>query len=203
MNSIIKVFAVIVGIVIVIEVLEMLFVPLLLISMTIGGYFIYKRVKKSNQEHSQALLEKSKELEKKESIDFKMEQLLEMAHFDLNNIGKRTTYKSKANLDLLDQWYKYTDLRAKLILNNTSTSREESVLHLMCDEVLNRLQSAEVEVTDVVRTEFIIENLSPLLHDILDIMEGIRPTDSISIDAYQLLNTSKGQEETLLQQLSR
>ena len=69
--------------------------------------------------------------------------------------------------------------------------------------MLSRIQLAEVEITNAVRTEFIVENVSPLLHDILDIMEGIRPTDSISIDAYQLLNTSKNPEESVLQQLTR
>ena len=203
MKTIYKILGVIFVIAILIEILKILFIPLLFIGIATGGYLIYKRVKKNNKIKTQALLEKSKDLEHKESIEFKMSQLLEMAHFDLNNKAKRTTYKTKPQLDLLDQWYKYLDLRAKLHLNNTSTSREESVLHLMCDEVLSRIQFAEVEITDAVRTEFIIENLSPLLHDILDIMEGIRPTDSISIDAYQLLNKSKGQEESMLQQLAR
>jgi hypothetical protein len=203
MKTITKVFAIIFGIAILIELLKILFIPLMIIGMATGGYFLYKRLKKDINMRTQAELEESKEIEWKESIDFKMGQLLEMANFDMNNTVKRTAYKSKPQLDLLDQWYKYIDLRAKLHLNNTSTSREESVLHLMCDEMLNRLQLAEVEITDVVRTEFIVENLSPLLHDILEIMEGIRPTDSISIDAYQLLNKSKGQEESMLEQLSR
>ena len=203
MNSILKIFAVIVGFVLLIELLMILFIPLLFIGMAIGGYKIYKRVKKDKQMKSLALQEQSKDLEWKESIDYKMTQLLEMAHFDMKNKMKRTAYKSKPQLDLLDQWYKYIDLRAKLHLNNTSTSREESVLHLMCDEVLSRIQFAEVEITTAVRTEFIVENVSPLLHDILDIMEGIRPTDSISIDAYQLLNTSKNHEDLVLNQLTR
>ncbi len=203
MNAIIKLFAVIVGIVLLIELLMILFIPLLVIGLTVGGYHLYKRIKLNKQMKSKALLEQSKDIEWKESIDYKMSQLLEMAHFDMNNTLKRTAYKTKPELDLLDQWYKYIDLRAKLHLNNTSTSREESVLHLMCDEVLSRIQLAEVEITNAVRKEFIIDNVSPLLHDILDIMEGIRPTDSISIDAYQLLNTSKNQDEFVLQQLVR
>ena len=203
MKSIAKVFGVIFGLAILIELLKILIIPLMLIGMATGGYFLYKRLKKNSNMRTQAHLEESKEIEWKESIDFKMGQLLEMANFDTTNTVKRTAYKSKPQLDLLDQWYKYIDLRAKLHLNNTSTSREESVLHLMCDEMLSRLQLAEIEITDVVRTEFIIENMSPLLHDILEIMEGIRPTDSISIDAYQLLNKSKGQKESILEQLAR
>ena len=171
--------------------------------MGIWCYHLYKLIKQNKKRKSLALLEKNKNREWKESIDYKMEKLLEMAHFDIHNSSKRTAYKTKSQLNLLDQWYKYIDLRAKLHLNNTSTSREESVLHLMCDEVLSRIQLAEVEITNAVRTEFIVENVSPLLHDILDIMEGIRPTDSISIDAYQLLNTSKNPEESVLQQLTR
>ena len=203
MKTIIKAFAVLVGIILVIEVLIMLLAPLMLIGMGVGGYHLYKRIVQNKKMKSQALLEKSKDREWKDSIDYKMEQLLEMAHFNMENTSKRVAYKTKSHLDLLDQWYKYIDLRAKLHLNNTSTSREESVLHLMCDEVLSRIQQAEIVVTDDVRKEFIIENVSPLLHDILDIMEGIRPTDSISIDAYQLLNTSKNQEELLFEQLTR
>ena len=203
MNSIFKIIAVLVGFVLLIELLMIIAIPLLFIGMAIGGYKIYKHVKNNKKLKSLALQEKSKDLEWKESIDFKMTQLLEMANFNLENKMKRTAYKSKTQLDLLDQWYKYIDLRAKLHLNNTSTSREESVLHLMCDEVLSRIQLAEVEITNEVRTEFIVENVSPLLHDILDIMEGIRPTDSISIDAYQLLNTSKNHEELVLHQLTR
>ena len=203
MNSIIKIFAVIVGFVLLIQLLTILIIPLLFIGMAVGGYKLFKHVKKNKKLKSLALQEKNKDLEWKESIDYKMTQLLEMADFDVEDNMKRTAYKSKSQLDLLDQWYKYIDLRAKLHLNNTSTSREESVLHLMCDEVLNRIQLAEVEITNEVRTEFIVENVSPLLHDILDIMEGKRPTDSISIDAYQLLNSSKNQEDLVLQQLSR
>ena len=203
MKTIIKAFAVLVGIILVVEVLIMLLAPLMLIGMGVGGYHLYKRIVQNKKMKSQALLEKSKDREWKDSIDYKMEQLLEMAHFNMENTSKRVAYKTKSHLDLLDQWYKYIDLRAKLHLNNTSTSREESVLHLMCDEVLSRIQQAEIVVTDDVRKEFIIENVSPLLHDILDIMEGKRPTDSISIDAYQLLNTSKNQEELLFEQLTR
>ena len=203
MKTIIKALVVLVGIILVIEVLIMLLAPLMLIGMGVGGYHLYKRIVQNKKMKSQALLEKSKDREWKDSIDYKMEQLLEMAHFNMGNASKRIAYKTKSHLDLLDQWYKYIDLRAKLHLNNTSTSREESVLHLMCDEVLSRIQQAEIVVTDDVRKEFIIENVSPLLHDILDIMEGIRPTDSISIDAYQLLNTSKNQEELLFEQLTR
>ena len=134
-----------------------------------------------------------------------MRTLLTMAQFNINDDSKRTIYKSKSELNLLDMWYKFLDLRAKLHLNNTSTGREEAVLHLMCDEVLERIQFAEVEVTDYVRKEFIIEHVKPLLHDILEIMEGIRPIDSISIDAYQLLDASKAQneKEELLMQLMR
>ena len=203
MQTIIKALVVLVKIIFVVEILLILLAPVMLIGMGIGGYHLYKRIKQNKKMKSLALLEKNKDREWKESIDYKMEKLLEMAHFDIHNSSKRTAYKTKPQLNLLDQWYKYIDLRAKLHLNNTSTSREESVLHLMCDEVLSRIQYAEIVVTDDVRKEFIIENVSPLLHDILDIMEGIRPTDSISIDAYQLLSPSKNQEELLFEQLNR
>lgn len=57
----------------------------------------------------------------------------------------------------------------------------------MCDELLQRLDNAEYETTDVIKKEFIEFNLTPLLKDVVEIMEGISPETSININAYQLL----------------
>ena len=195
----------IVVITLIIQLLAVILIPVGLILLGIGIYKIYKKKKIKRTAKLQQEEHAKKLLENKQTIEYKMESLLTMAQFDPEDDSKRTNYKVKNELNLLDMWYKYLDLRAKLHLNNTSTSREEAVLHLMCDEVLNRIENAQVEVTDEVRKEFIIEHVKPLLHDILEIMEGIRPMDSISINAYQLLNPSKAEneKEEILMQLMR
>ena len=126
-------------------------------------------------------------LKNQSTIEYKMERLLTLSNHTDPNGYKRQQYKNKQQLDLLDYWYKYLDLRAKLILNNITTYREEEVLHLMCDELLVRMDNLEIEVTDSVKKEFIEENLTPLLRDVVEIMEGINPVKSINIQAYQLL----------------
>ena len=205
MKTLIKLIVGIVIVVFIIQLLVALLIPIGVVALAIGIYKLYKHKKKGKAAKLLEEANEQKQLENKQTIEYKMRTLLSMAQFNVNDHTKRTHYKSKKELDLLDMWYKFLDLRAKLHLNNTSTSREEAVLHLMCDEVLVRIQYAEVEVTDEVRKEFIIEHVKPLLHDILEIMEGIRPMDSISINAYQLLNASKDQneKEELLMQLMR
>ena len=126
-----------------------------------------------------------------DTIEYKMERLLSIAKLDDPNGAKRQNYLQKEQFNLRDYWYKYLDLRAKLALNNTPTNREEAVLHLMCDELLSRLDNLDVEATDSVKKEFIVTNLKPLLHDIVEIMDGIKPTGSIDINAYQLLQGAK------------
>lgn len=130
-------------------------------------------------------------LENQSTIEYKMERLLTLSNLTDPNGEKRQDYLSKSELDLRDYWYKYLDLRAKLFLNDTPTYREEEVIYLMCDELLLRIDNVEVEVSDKVRMEFIKENLTPLLRDVVDIMEGIRPTNSINVDAYNLLKQTK------------
>ncbi|AWE07412.1 ABC transporter substrate-binding protein [Lysinibacillus sp. 2017] len=130
-------------------------------------------------------------LENQSTIEYKMERLLTLSNLTDPNDEKRQDYLSKSELNLRDYWYKYLDLRAKLFLNDTPTYREEEVIHLMCDELLLRIDNVEVEVSDKVRMEFIKENLTPLLRDVVDIMEGIRPTNSINVDAYNLLKQTK------------
>lgn len=130
-------------------------------------------------------------LENQSTIEYKMERLLTLSNLTDPNGEKRQDYLSKSELDLRDYWYKYLDLRAKLFLNDTPTYREEEVIYLMCDELLLRIDNVEVEVSDKVRMEFIKGNLTPLLRDVVDIMEGIRPTNSINVDAYNLLKQTK------------
>lgn len=187
----------------IIDLLSKLIVPILAVGAIWFGVRMFKKKKARKQIKQVKTIKEVKSQEERDSIEYKMSTLLEMAEFNPGDVTKRIAYRTKSQLNLLDLWYKYMDLRAKLYLNNTSTSREESVLHLMCDEVLSRIESAEVEITNDVRKEFILENVTPLLQDIIDIMEGIKPNNSISIDAYQLLNKSKGEQEPLLHQLAR
>jgi hypothetical protein len=205
MKTLIKLIGGIVLFVFIIQLIAAILIPIGVIALGIGIYKLYKRRKNIKAAKLLQEANEQKKLENTQTIEYKMRTLLTMAQYNINDDSKRTSYKSKNELNLLDMWYKFLDLRAKLHLNNTSTSREEAVLHLMCDEVLERIQFAEVEVTDEVRKEFIIEHVKPLLHDILEIMEGIRPIDSISINAYQLLNPAKAQneKEEILMQLMR
>lgn len=205
MKTLFKLIGGIIIFVLIIQVITIIIVPVGVIAISIGIYKLYKHRKSVKAAKVLQAENAKKNLENKQTLEYKMGTILTMAQYDINDESKRTNYKSKKELNFLDMWYKFLDLRAKLQLNNTSTSREEAVLHLMCDEVLGRLQYVEVEITEDVRKEFIIENVKPLLHDILEIMEGIRPIDSISINAYQLLNASKTQneKEEILMQLMR
>lgn len=163
----------------------------------VGAVALFFGVKKLNayikeKQHQKALEGELKTIaENQSTIEYKMERLLMLTNNTDPNGYKRQQYKNKQQLDLRDYWYKYLDLRAKLILNNTSTYREEEVLHIMCDELLNRMDNLEIEVTDAVKKEFIEENLTPLLHDVVEIMEGISPVKSININAYRLLNANQ------------
>lgn len=132
------------------------------------------------------------------TIEFKMERLLTLAKNEDPKGMKRQQYLHKEQYNLRDYWYKYLDLRAKLLLNNTPTHREEEVLHLMCDELLARMDNLEIEVQDSVKKEFIEEHLTPLLHDVVNIMDGIHPSQTINIDAYQLLKTAKEERQSII-----
>ena len=57
----------------------------------------------------------------------------------------------------------------------------------MCDEIIARIESVDVELTAPVKKEFIEENLTPLLDDINEILSGMKPADTIDINAYDLL----------------
>ena len=156
----------------------------------IAAFFGVKWLLKYNKEQQLqkiALEERRRELEHQSTLEFKMKRLLELAKYDTKNLNVRHAYKTKSALNLQDYWHKYLDLRAKLALNDTNTYREEGVIDLMCDELLNRLDNAEYETTDEIKKEFIESNLTPLLRDVVDIMDGISPEMTINIDAYQLL----------------
>lgn len=155
-------------------------------------YGIKKLVKYSKEKQQQKALiaEQQQKIENQSSIEYKMERLLILTNNIDPNGYKRQLYKNKQQLDLRDYWYKYLDLRAKLILNDTPTYREEEVLHIMCDELLIRMDNLEIEVTDAVKKEFIEENLMPLLKDVVEIMEDISPVKTINMDAYRLLKAN-------------
>ena len=160
----------------------------------IALFFGIKGLIKYYKNKQQQIITETKQqqiLENQSTIEYKMERLLMLSNNLDPNGNKRQQYKIKQQLDLLDYWYKYLDLRAKLILNDTPTYREEEVLHIMCDELLVRMDNLEIEVTDSVKKEFIEENLTPLLRDVVEIMEGISPIKSINISAYQLLKARK------------
>lgn len=122
-----------------------------------------------------------------DTIEYKMTNLLKLSGNYIDAPAIRHAYRKKTDLTLQDKWYKFLDLRAKLELNNTPTSKAEAVLHLMCDEITARIQSVDVELTEQVKKEFIEENLTPLIDDINEILSGMKPTDTIDIDAYDLL----------------
>ncbi|ATP40650.1 ABC transporter substrate-binding protein [Solibacillus sp. R5-41] len=157
------------------------------IFIVIGFLFLWNQKRKEQQ----ALETKQQQqIDAQNTIEYKMERLLTLTK-DADPKGmKRQQYLHKEQYTLRDYWYKYLDLRAKLLLNNTPTHREEAVLHLMCDELLARMDNLEIEVQDSVKKEFIEEHLTPLLQDIVNIMDGINPTQTINIDAYQLLKTA-------------
>ena len=122
-----------------------------------------------------------------DTIEYKMTNLLKLSGNYIDAPAVRHAYRKKTDLTLQDKWYKFLDLRAKLELNNTPTGKAEAVLHLMCDEILSRIYSIDVELTEQVKKEFIEENLTPLIDDINEILSGMKPTDTIDIDAYDLL----------------
>ncbi|MER2028392.1 MAG: ABC transporter substrate-binding protein [Solibacillus sp.] len=155
-------------------------------------YSVKKLIKYSKEKKKQRILEAEQLLisENQSTIEYKMERLLILTNNIDQNGFKRQLYKNEQQLDLRDYWYKYLDLRAKLILNDTPTYREEEVLHIMCDELLIRMDNLEIEVTDAVKKEFIEENLTPLLKDVVEIMEDINPVKTINMDAYRLLKAN-------------
>ena len=155
-----------------------------------AAFFGVKWLLKYNQQQKLQKIEQEerrRELEHQSTLEYKMQRLLTIALYDTTNAANRKAYQSKQQLNLQDYWNKYLDLRAKLALNDTNTYREESVIDLMCDELLNRLDNAEYEASDDIKKEFIESNLTPLLQDVVDIMDGISPEMTINIDAYQLL----------------
>ena len=129
-----------------------------------------------------------------ETIEYKMTKLLELSGNYIDAPAVRHAYRKKSDLSLQDKWHQFLDLRAKLELNNTSTSKAEAVLHVMCDEILARIESVDVELTAPVKKEFIEENLMPLLDDINDILSGMKPADTIDINAYDLLKNCSSLE---------
>ena len=178
-----------------------LFIQLLPYLMTIGAFILVIALVvkwKDKRKKGVEVKKVNKALQAKQNtIEYKMERLLNIAGYPDKNGSKRQQYLHKDELNLRDYWYKYIDLRAKLSLNNTSTHREEEVLKLMADELLYRLDNAEVEVTDIVRKQFVEENLTPLLHDVVDILDGIHPTQTININAYELLKTARAEREPI------
>ena len=54
-------------------------------------------------------------VENQSTIEYKMEKLLTLASNTDSNGFKRQQYKNNQQLDLRDYWYKYLDLRAKLM----------------------------------------------------------------------------------------
>lgn len=179
-----------------VQIIQMIYIPALIIA---GSIVAYKMLKRRSKKRKVITIKEPQKAAKipfvskydKDSVEFKMERILQLADYPVTDRNKRFAYQTAHKLDLLDQWYKFIDLRAKLQLNNTDTNREEAVLHLMCDEVLNRIDSVEVEVADHIKREFIQTHVGPLLQDLIDIMEGTKPLNTISIDAYQLLRKEK------------
>ena len=150
-------------------------------------YFVVKKTvafikqKRANQKLVEATKAQS------DTIEHKMTNLLKLSGNYIDAPAVRHAYRKKTDLSLQDKWHQFLDLRAKLELNNTPTGKAEAVLHLMCDEITARIQSVDVELTDQVKKEFIEENLTPLLDDINEILSGMKHTDTIDINAYDLL----------------
>ena len=134
---------------------------------------------------------------KKNTLEYKMERLLNIAGYPDENRTKRQQYLHKESLNLRDKWYKFIDLRAKLALNGTSTHREEEVLNMMCDELIYRIDNTDVEVSEMVRKEFIEQHLAPLIQDVIDIVDGIRPMETINMNAYELLKEARLEREPI------
>ena len=151
------------------------------------AYFVGKKIFLfiKEQRANQRVIEETKA--QSDTIEYKMTKLLKLSGNYIDAPAVRHTYRKKTDLSLQDKWYQFLDLRAKLELNNTSTSKAEAVLHVMCDEILTRIESVDVELTAPVKKEFIEENLMPLLDDINEILSGMKPADTIDINAYDLL----------------
>lgn len=143
--------------------------------------FLFIKEKHANQQ----IIEETKAYS--DTIEYKMTKLLELSGNYIEAPAVRHAYRKKTDLSLQDKWHQFLDLRAKLELNNTSTSKAEAVLHVMCDEIIARIESVDVELTAPVKKEFIEENLTPLLDDINEILSGMKPADTIDINAYDLL----------------
>ena len=151
------------------------------------AYFVGKKIFLfiKEQRANQRIIEETKA--HSDTIEYKMTKLLELSGNYIDTPAVRHAYRKKTDLSLQDKWYQFLDLRAKLELNNTSTSKAEAVLHVMCDEIIARIESVDVELTTPVKKEFIEENLTPLLDDINEILSGMKPADTIDINAYDLL----------------
>ena len=158
------------------------------------AYFVGKKIFLYIKEYqaNQRVIEEKKA--QSDTIEYKMTKLLKLSGNYIDAPAVRHTYRKKTDLSLQDKWYQFLDLRAKLELNNTSTSKAEAVLHVMCDEIITRIESVDVELTAPVKKEFIEENLMPLLDDINDILSGMRPEDTIDINAYDLLKNCSSLE---------
>ncbi len=154
-------------------------------------YLIYFIVKKARIYFKEASANKKlAELKKAETakIEYKVEYLfLKSSDNFIEDSNIREAYRNKTSLSLQDKWYLFLDLRAKLELNNTPTGKAEAVLHIMCDEITTRIQTVDVELTDLVKKEFIQGNLTPLLDDVNGILSGIKHVDAIDVNAYDLL----------------
>ena len=150
-------------------------------------YFVWKKISTVYKEQRKMKLIESENAEKKDTIEYKMTSLLKISGNFNDNSTIRNAYLKKDVLNLQDKWHKFLDIRAKLELNNTSTGKVEAVLHIMCDEIMNRIENVDVEITDLVKKEFIEENLTPLLDDILEILSEVKPTNEIDVNAYELL----------------
>ena len=153
-------------------------------------YLVYFVVKKTvlfiKQKRANKMLVEITEAQS-DTIEYKMTNLLKLSGNYIEDPSVRHAYREKTHLSLQDKWYQFLDLRAKLELNNTPTGKAEAVLHVMCDEITTRIQTVDVELTDQVKKEFIEENLTPLMDDINEILSGLKPTDAIDINAYDLL----------------
>lgn len=158
------------------------------------AYFVGKKIFLYIKDYqaNQRIMEETKV--HSETIEYKMTKLLELSGNYIDAPAVRHAYRKKTDLSLQDKWHQFLDLRAKLELNNTSTSKAEAVLHVMCDEIIARIESVDVELTAPVKKEFIEENLMPLLDDINDILSGMKPADTIDINAYDLLKNCSSLE---------
>ena len=119
------------------------------------AYFVGKKIFLfiKEQRANQQIIEETKAYS--DTIEYKMTKLLELSGNYIEAPAVRHAYRKKTDLSLQDKWHQFLDLRAKLELNNTSTSKAEAVLHVMCDEIIARIESVDVELTAPVKKEFI------------------------------------------------